>query len=115
MANGSHAAEKSCCYIRSPPHGGNHIIGTVQSHSERLDAPAPSAQLLGLVQSMIPRPAWLIAIVCGLLLAPAFAERKKPPVGVIPPQPVQLNVNVRREGKTEIPLSINGVANEPWE
>ncbi len=62
---------------------------------------------------MIPRPAWLIALICGVLLAPALAERKPPPVGVIPPQPVPLNVKVRREGKTEIPLSVYGVAGEP--
>jgi hypothetical protein len=62
---------------------------------------------------MIPRPVWLIAVFCGLFLAPAFAQRKEPPPGMAPPQPVQLKVKVRREGKTEIPLGIHGVANEP--
>jgi len=62
---------------------------------------------------MIPRPAWLIAVLlCGLALAPASAQRKEP-AGVIPPQPVQLNLKVRREGKTEIPLRVHGQANEP--
>src|SRR5258707_14155085 len=48
------------------------------------------------------------------MMAPAPAQRKQqPPAGEAPPQPVQLNLKVRREGKTEIPLSINGQANEP--
>jgi len=63
---------------------------------------------------MIPRSAWLAALFCVLLIVPASGQRKQQPaVGVVPPQPVQLNVKVRREGKTEIPLSINGVAGEP--
>src|SRR5690349_21304489 len=69
------------------------------------------------VPRIIPHSAWLIALFFSVLLVPAFsAERKKPakpPVGVVPPQPVQLTIKVRREGKTEIPLSIHGVANEP--
>ncbi len=63
---------------------------------------------------MIPRSAWLAALFCVLLIVPASGQRKQQPaVGVVPPQPVQLNVKVRREGKTEIPLSVNGVAGEP--
>ncbi|MEI9896320.1 MAG: hypothetical protein WDN28_21260 [Chthoniobacter sp.] len=34
-------------------------------------------------------------------------------MGAAPPQPVELNIKVRREGKTEIPLRIYGKANEP--
>ncbi len=73
----------------------------------------PNAQLLDLVQRMFPRPTWLIALIFVLSLAPAFGQRKQSPVGVVPPQPVQLNVKVKREGKTEIPLRIHGMANEP--
>ena len=68
------------------------------------------------VHRIIPQPAWLIVLFCSLLFAPAIAaERKKaqPPVGLVPPQPVQLTIKVRREGKTEIPLGIHGQANEP--
>ncbi len=94
-------------------HRGNHIIGASHLIAERLDVPAASAQLLGLVQSIVPRLTWLIAVVFALLSAPAFAQRKQSPAGLVPPQPVQLNVKVRREGKTEIPLRIHGLANEP--
>lgn len=91
------------------------LIAPLCRLTERLDAAAANTQLLAPVQSMLPRPVWLIAIACLLLLAPAQAQRKQPkdPVGIAPPQPVQLNVKIRREGKTEIPLRIYGVANEP--
>lgn len=60
---------------------------------------------------MIPRLAWLPAIFFCLLLLPAPAQRKEAP-GIAPPPPVALNVKVKREGKTEIPLKIHGRANE---
>ncbi len=65
------------------------------------------------VQSMIPRPAWLSALLACLFFVPAFAQRKETAPGIAPPQPVQLNVKVRRAGKTEVPLRIYGLANEP--
>src|SRR6478736_495607 len=80
-----------------------------------MDGDDANTQFLAPVQSMLPRPVWLIVIACLLLLAPAHAQRKQPkePVGIAPPQPVTLNVKIRREGKTEIPLRIHGMANEP--
>jgi hypothetical protein len=81
---------------------------------ERLDAPAASAQLLAFVPSIIPRSIWLFsALFCGLFPAPVSGQRKVSATGVIPPQPVQMAIKVRREGKTEIPLRIHGQANEP--
>jgi len=60
---------------------------------------------------MIPRPAWLLALFFCLTLMPVSAQRKEAP-GIAPPPPVALNVKIRREGKTEIPLQIHGKANE---
>jgi len=46
---------------------------------------------------------------------PVRAARKppEPEVGVAPPQPVELNLKIHREGQTEIPLRIYGKAGEP--
>lgn len=59
----------------------------------------------------------LFLFVCVFFLGlgvPVQAERKPAPiVGAAPPQPVELNLKIRREGKTEIPLRIYGKANEP--
>ena len=60
---------------------------------------------------MIPRLAWLHALFFCLTLMPVSAQRKEAP-GIAPPPPVALNVKIRREGKTEIPLRIHGRANE---
>lgn len=62
---------------------------------------------------MIHRPVILLALCSVLLGVEAGAQRKPPPVGIAPPQPVALTVKVRREGRTEIPLRIYGRANEP--
>lgn len=65
------------------------------------------------MQRIIPRLAWLSALASCLLLVPATAQRQEPALRRAPPQPVELAVKVRREGKTEIPLRIHGKANEP--
>lgn len=59
---------------------------------------------------------FLIFCLCCLGLGqPLHAERKPPPpvLGAAPPQPVEMNLKVHREGKTEIPLRIYGKAGEP--
>ena len=61
-----------------------------------------------------PRLFLLFCAFCVVLGVPAQAERKPAAVvGTAPPQPVELNIKVRREGKTEIPLRIYGKAGEP--
>jgi hypothetical protein len=60
---------------------------------------------------MISRLAWLHALIFCLTLMPVAAQRKEA-TGIAPPPPVALNVKIRREGKTEIPLRIHGRANE---
>ncbi|MDR3406713.1 MAG: fibronectin type III domain-containing protein [Chthoniobacter sp.] len=61
-----------------------------------------------------PRLLLIFYVLCLGLGVPARAERKTAPViGAAPPQPVELNIKVRREGKTEIPLRIYGKAGEP--
>ncbi len=62
---------------------------------------------------MIPRLALFAALFATLLGAESQAQRKQPPVGSAPPQPLALAVKVRRDGRTEIPLRIYGRANEP--
>ncbi len=65
------------------------------------------------MQRILPRLACFAALLSGLFFASASAQRKELPVGIAPPQPVQLTVKVQRGGKTEIPLRIHGLANEP--
>jgi hypothetical protein len=78
-----------------------------------LDAGRLHSNLVAAVSTAIPR-LFLSFCVLGLVLTmPSQAERKPvPEVGVAPPQPMDVNVRVRREGKTEIPLRIYGKANE---
>ncbi|MEP6667618.1 MAG: fibronectin type III domain-containing protein [Chthoniobacter sp.] len=62
----------------------------------------------------IPRLSLIFYVLCLGLGVPVHAERKPAViVGAAPPQPVELNIKVRREGKTEIPLRIYGKAGEP--
>jgi len=62
----------------------------------------------------IPRLSLIFYVLCLCLGVPAHAERKPAVViGAAPPQPIELNIKIRREGKTEIPLRIYGKANEP--
>lgn len=63
---------------------------------------------------IIPRLFLFLCVLCLGLASTSFAERKTAPiVGAAPPQPVEMNLKIRREGKTEIPLRIYGKANEP--
>jgi hypothetical protein len=58
-----------------------------------------------------------LLLICAFALTlpePGVAAGKNAPIGgVVPPQPMDMNLKVHREGKTEIPLRIYGVANEP--
>lgn len=62
-----------------------------------------------------PRLFLFICVLCLGLGDTCLAERKPaaPIVGAAPPQPMEMNLKIRREGKTEIPLRIYGKANEP--
>ncbi|HSI15569.1 MAG TPA: fibronectin type III domain-containing protein [Chthoniobacter sp.] len=63
---------------------------------------------------IIPRLFLFLCVLCLGLAGTSRAERKSaaPIVGAAPPQPVEMNLKVRREGKTEIPLRIYGKTNE---
>lgn len=72
------------------------------------------SNVVAAVPQIIPR---LFLFLCAFCLGWAdtsLAERKTAPiVGAAPPQPMEMNLKIRREGKTEIPLRIYGKANEP--
>jgi len=61
---------------------------------------------------MTPRFLVFLCVFC-LALIPAAVAQRNAPIGTVPPQPVDMNLKVRRDGKTEIPLRIVGKANEP--
>jgi len=66
------------------------------------------------VRLIIPRLFLFLCVLCLGMTGTSLAERKSAPViGAAPPQPVEMNLKIRREGKTEIPLRIYGKANEP--
>ena len=61
-----------------------------------------------------PRLYLIFCALCVAWGAPIHAERKSAPIiGAAPPQPVEMNLKVHREAKTEITLRIYGKANEP--
>jgi hypothetical protein len=72
------------------------------------------SNVVATVPPTLPRLFLIFCALCLGLGAPARAERKPAQiVGNAPPQPVEMNLKIRREGKTEIPLRIYGKANEP--
>jgi hypothetical protein len=67
------------------------------------------------VPLIIPRLLLIFCVFCLGTELPVRAARKppEPEVGVAPPQPVEMNLKIHREGQTEIPLRIYGKAGEP--